>query len=136
MKRIRTCIVLLALLIGLTTNSCLAANEIRYVGIGNIDIQLSINASGTAKCIVAAAPSSNQYTSSITATLKKSTDEKNWSFAKSWSSSGSFPVGAAINETVTVPRGYTYKLFVTVKTHNSEGTLVETAYKSSRAAKF
>ena len=105
---------------------------LRYIGVEDISIGLSINTDNKASCCARVNSSASNYAPFVSATLKRSSDGKIWTSVASWSASGTFLTGASIDETVAVSRGFQYKLFVTDKIYNSSGALIETVYKNSR----
>ena len=106
-----------------------------YTAIDEIFCSLNIT-SGTAYCGADITPSNSSYVSSLSATLKRSTDGKTWSSVKSWSATGTGLAGATIDESISVSSGYQYKLFATGTIRNANGVTIETAYKNSSIKEY
>lgn len=107
-----------------------------YVGIANFQVSLSINGSGIAGCSAYLATSISSCTPTLAVTLKKSTNGQAWTSVKSWTATGTYLLGASVDETIAVASGYQYKLFATGRIINSEGLVIETAYKNSAAVAY
>ena len=107
-----------------------------YVGIDVFQVSLSINGSGIAGCSAYLTTSISSCTPTLAVTLKKSTNGQTWTSVKSWSATGTYLLGASAVETIAVASGYQYKLFATGRIINSEGVVIETAYKNSAAVAY
>lgn len=129
-------LLLTAIMLSVFVVTAFASVELlRYSDIGKFHAFLSVSG-GNALCNTLILPSSSGSTVKLTATLKKSTDGSNWSYVASWSTSGPYPSGASINQSVSVSSGYQYKLFVTGRVYSASGTLLETAYKNSSMVSY
>lgn len=107
-----------------------------YVGIDDFRVNLSINGSDIAQCEAYLTTSISCCTPTLAVTLKKSTNGQAWTSVKSWTATGSYLLGASVDETIAVASGYQYKLFATGRIFNSEGVVIETAYKNSAAVAY
>ena len=126
-------VILLTIMFLILTTNALAANDMisaRYSAIEDFYVNLSVQ-SDKMVCKASLRPSSSSSTAGLTATLKRSINGQTWTNVASWSASGSNTSRASINKTVSVSRGYQYKLFVTGKIYSASGALLETAYKNS-----
>lgn len=107
-----------------------------YVSIDEFWVNLSINGSGIAECEAYLSTSISGCTPSLTVTLKKSSNGLSWTSVKSWTATGTYLLGASVDKTIAVSSGYQYKLFATARIFNSEGMVIETAYKNSAAVVY
>lgn len=85
-----------------------------YVSIDEFWVNLSINGSGIAECEAYLSTSISGCTPSLTVTLKKSSNGLSWTSVKSWTASGSYLVGASIDETTAVAAGISTSCFLPV----------------------
>ena len=107
-----------------------------YLEVQRISVALIISSDGTATCSGAVTAQHNETTTSMTITLKRSSDGKKWSRVTSWNVSGSGLLGATADETYTVSKGYQYKVTVSGKIYDKSGTLLESVSKTSSAKSY
>lgn len=103
----------------------------RYVTVGEFSCSLNIS-SGRARCMADVMITEGEdYTSCLSATLMRSSDGRNWSTVRIWSSVGSGTLGVSIDATIKVASGYKYKLLAKATIKNNSGAIIETVSKSS-----
>lgn len=102
-------------------------NQIKpyYNYITNIGASISISNSGYATCMGSLTIYSN-YSSTLTITLQRSKDSKNWSNVKTWSSDFDGIGVHSLEKGYYVSSGYTYRVVNEVKIQNGNNIL-ETA---------
>ena len=107
-----------------------------YVATSSISVALSINGSGIAQCEGYLVPSISGTTPVLTLTLKRTFNGQSWSSIKTWSATGTYLGGAAIDVSTPVASGYLYKLYATGRIYDSRGVLLETVYNTSHSVAY
>lgn len=141
MKKKMVSVLLAILVIGSSVSvfPAIAAKEITQTSNGNITLfythlnRININfkiENGQAIC--EGGIRSTTKKTKVTAVLKKSKDGKTWTNVASWSSSDDTGVGASLEKTKSVSKGYEYSLTITGRALDNNGNVVETASKSAK----
>lgn len=102
-----------------------------YIEAQCTSVSLTIDSNGKATCSGLVSAKTNSTTTNVTLTLKKSSNGKTWSQVKSWSASGTGLLGAAVEETYIVSKGYQYKVTVSGKMYDASGNLLESVTQTS-----
>ena len=108
--------------------------ELFYSDASRVYTNLSIDASGNAKCSGTVTANEKTKKCSITVTLKKKSGSS-WTSVCSWSGSGTGITGASAGGTKKVSSG-TYKVVVTGKIKDAKGNVLETVTKESKSKTY
>lgn len=101
----------------------------RYVGIMQINANLTISSNGRATCDSKVTLNSPVYRADATMTLCRSSNGASWTPIKSWSASGKSDV--ELSENYYVLSGYYYKVAVTAEVYDASSKLLETVSSES-----
>lgn len=124
-----TLALLLAFSLALTVSAAQAVQP-RLIYLSDATCTLSFNTStGAATCTARAATIENLEIQ-MECKLQRYNNNK-WNNAKTWNVSGM--ECATLNKTWTVPGGYDYRLYVTIKVYDSNGNCIETATRQDTA---
>lgn len=130
-KRIAAVTIIVGLFILATSSVVAETIQPMYTSITSFSCSLNVSA-GNAECMANVQPTSREYSSSLSMSLKRSVNGINWTTVKSWTKTGSGLPGVTIEESTAVSSGYKYRVTVTATIKNANGIVIETASKSSR----
>lgn len=142
MEKITKFLVTMLVMVNLFTNNVVAVQgseltggdiELFYVNTSSVTANLSIT-SGTATC-KAVNKMTKSYTSKITMTLQKSTDNSTYSKVQSWSQSYTGTGSKALTKTKALTKGYYYRVKVVVRVYSGD-EVIEKITKYSAVIKY
>jgi hypothetical protein len=139
MKRFLTmCLALMLLCMCGTTGLAEKGNEITPFAAYVQNIVADVNVSlGTAKCSALMYANSSDTKTKLTMTLQcRESFGSSWLPMKSWSASASGKTAATLSKTLSVSRGYDYRVYARGTVTNSEGVVLDTASAYSKVAYY
>lgn len=136
MKKLGILITLIFALLGLFMVQAWAQEGIQplYDDTNRASASLSISG-GIATCLGKVKPDNASQSASITMKLQQKKDGS-WTTIATWTGSASNGNAASLSKTKSVAKGYDYRVYVSGKIKNSDGTVAESPSKYSSTVSY